>query len=296
LRGENEAMNKTLDLGKNTRLLNQIWRLRTGRIGLVIVITMLLFSIIIPILSPYEVDAMNLGKSYKPPSVQNWFGTDELGRDVFTRAFYAGRISMLVGVSGTLVSIILGLFLGSISAYFEGLLDAILLKVHEIQYCFPPIILVLTIMAIIQGGTLELILLMGLFSWPTTYRLVRNQVLAVKREPFVEAGYLVGNNVMGILFKHIIPVILPSVIVNATLLVADLILLEAALSFLGVGVRPPTPSWGNMLNVAKSVYVLSRMWWVWLFPGLMIITFAMGITLLGEALDVVVNPYSKPEQ
>jgi len=276
-------------------MLYQIWRLRTGRIGLIIVVTVLVLSILVPILSSYEIDAVDLSRSYKPPTTRNWFGTDELGRDLFTRVFYAGRISILVGVSGTLVSVLLGLFLGSISAYFEGLLDAILLKIHEIQYCFPPIILVLTVMAIIRGGTLALILLMGLFSWPTTYRLTRNLVLAVKREPFVEAGRLMGNNAFKLLFKHILPNIIPSLIVNATLLVADLILLEAALSFLGVGVAPPTPSWGNMLNVARNIYVLSRMWWIWLFPGLMIATFVVGITFLGEALDAIVNPHSKTE-
>lgn len=280
---------------QSLRMLYQIWRLRTGRIGLIIVVTVLVLSILVPILSSYEIDAVDLSRSYKPPTTRNWFGTDELGRDLFTRVFYAGRISILVGVSGTLVSVLLGLFLGSISAYFEGLLDAILLKIHEIQYCFPPIILVLTVMAIIRGGTLALILLMGLFSWPTTYRLTRNLVLAVKREPFVEAGRLMGNNAFKLLFKHILPNIIPSLIVNPTLLVADLILLEAALSFLGVGVAPPTPSWGNMLNVARNIYVLSRMWWIWLFPGLMIATFVVGITFLGEALDAIVNPHSKTE-
>jgi len=281
------------DAPQSLGLFSQIWKLRTGKIGLIIVTTILVLSVLVPILSPYEIDAVDLSRSYQPPSMQNWFGTDELGRDVLTRVFYAGRISILVGVSGTLLSVLLGLFLGSISAHFEGLLDAILLKVHEIQYCFPPIILVLTVMAIIRGGVLELILLMGLFSWPTTYRLVRNQVLAVKREPFVEAGRLMGNNAFKLLFKHILPNIMPSIIVNATLLVADLVLLEAALSFLGVGIAPPTPSWGNMLNVARNIYVLSHMWWIWLFPGLMIVTFVVGITFLGETLDAIINPFSK---
>ncbi|MGB9789526.1 MAG: ABC transporter permease [Thermotoga caldifontis] len=284
-----------METASHTRLLKQIWGLKIGRVGLIIVITMLALSIIVPIVNPHEIDAVDLSKCYQPPSGRNWFGTDELGRDLFTRVFYAGRISILVGVSGTLVSVLLGLLLGSISAYLEGPLDAFLLKLHEIQYCFPPIILVLTVMAIIRGGTMDLILLMGLFSWPTTYRLTRNQVLAVKREAFVEAARLMGNSTLKILFKHILPNIMPSITVNATLLVADLILLEAALSFLGVGVSPPTPSWGNMLNVARSIYVLSRMWWLWFFPGLMIVAFVMGVTFLGEALDTIVNPHGKVE-
>lgn len=275
--------------------LRSIWFFKTGKIALCIIATILILSLFVPYLSPYKLDEINLDHCYKPPSLKHWFGTDELGRDVFVRVFYAGRISIFVSISGTLISVILGLTLGAISAYFEGPLDTILTKMHEIQYCFPPIILVLTVMAIIRGGTLALILLMGLFSWPTTYRITRNQVLAIKKEPFIEAALLMGNNPFKILMKHIVPNILPSIIVNSTLLVADLILLEAALSFLGVGVAPPTPSWGNMLNPAKNVYILSRNWWIWLFPGSMITLFAIGITFLGETLDAIVSPFKKEQ-
>lgn len=277
---------------RTNSVLSDIWNHRLGRTGIILTVTLVLCSLIIPIVSPYEIDEVDLMNSYQPPSVTHWLGTDELGRDVFTRAFYAGRVSVAVGISGTIVSIFLGTLLGAISGYYGGILDAILLKIHEIQYCFPPIILVVALMAILGGGIGRLILFLGLFMWPTTYRITRNLVYAIKKEAFVEGARLMGNNSVKIIFKHILPNTIPTLIVNATLLVAEIVLLEAALSFLGIGVRPPIPSWGNMLNLAKNILVLSQKWWLWLPPGVLLFCFVLGINFLGEALDSIMSPYS----
>lgn len=274
------------------RFFTEIWSHQLGRIGLMMTMILITLSSIVPMVSPYKIDEIDLMNSYEPPTTAHWLGTDELGRDVFTRVFYAGRVSVAVGISGTCVSVIFGILLGAISGYYGGVLDAVLLKIHEIQYCFPPIILVVALMAILGGGIGKLILFLGLFMWPTTYRITRNLVNAIKKEAFVESAKLMGNTSIKIIFKHILPNIVPSLIVNATLLVAEIVLLEAALSFLGIGVRPPTPSWGNMLNLARNIVVLSQKWWLWLPPGILLFAFVLGINFLGEAMDSIVSPYT----
>ena len=170
-------------------------------------------------------------------------------------------------------------------------MDSIFLKLHEVQYCFPAIILVIALMSILNGGTVELILFLGLFMWPTTFRVTRNLFISLKNEDYVKSAKLMGNNSFAIMFKQILPNVFPTIMVNATLLVAQMIILETALSFLGLGVQPPLPSWGNMLNAARDLTVLSEMWWMWVPPGILVFLFALGINFLGDALNDVMSPY-----
>ena len=274
-----------------TSVLKDVWNHKFGRLGILFISIIAISSVIIPILSPYSIDKIDLIDCYSPPSSSHLFGTDELGRDVFTRVFYAGRISILVGVSGTFISVLLGIFIGAVAGYFGGIVDSIFLKLHEVQYCFPAIILVIALMSILNGGTVELILFLGLFMWPTTFRVTRNLFISLKNEDYVKSAKLMGNNSFSIMFKQILPNVFPTITVNATLLVAQMIILEIALSFLGLGVQPPLPSWGNMLNAARDLTVLSEMWWMWVPPGVLVFLFALGINLLGDALNDVISPY-----
>jgi len=263
-----------------------------AKIGLLILVLILFISLIGPNLTPYTIDEINLRASYQSPSQEHWLGTDRLGRDVFTRVSYAGRISLLVGVSGTFLSIFVGVFFGAIAGFFGGKIDSVLLKMQEIQMCFPPIILVIALMSFVRGGIFELIIFLGLFNWVGAFRLARGEFVSIREEEYVESARIIGASNLSIMFKHILPNALPPLVVSATLQVALLILAEAGLSFLGLGVRPPIPSWGNMLSSARQLEVLRTRYWLWIPPGALISLTVIAINFLGDGLRDAVDPYS----
>lgn len=281
---------------QNKKFTSRFWqtieRHTLAKLGLILLILIIIMSLIGPSLTPYSIDEINLRASYESPSLDHWMGTDRLGRDVFTRLSYAGRISLLVGVSGTFLSIFLGIFLGSLAGYFGGKVDSVLLKLQEIQMCFPPIILVIALMSFVRGGIFELILFLGLFNWVGAFRLARGEFISIREEEYIVSARLIGASNLSIMFKHILPNALPPLVVSATLQVALLILAEAGLSFLGLGVRPPIPSWGNMLSSARQLEVLRTRYWLWIPPGALISMTVIAINFLGDGLRDAVDPYS----
>lgn len=240
-------------------------------------------------LSRYDpIEQGNLLKErYLPPSSTHLFGTDKFGRDVFSRVLYGARISLTIAFSVVLFTILIGLFYGAVSGYMGGRIDMLMMRFLDILQAFPAIFLIIAISALFRLNHWYLIPMLSLTGWMETARLVRAEVLSVKEREFVQAAKGFGYSHKRILFNHIIPNCLTPVIVAATLKVGEVILLESALSFLGLGVQPPTPSWGNIINDGRDV--LLRAWWIATFPGLFIVTTVMSFNLLSEGMRKSLN-------
>ncbi|WP_245742700.1 oligopeptide ABC transporter permease [Fontibacillus panacisegetis] len=257
--------------------------------GLFVIGFLTLCAIFAPFLTPY--DPTTVTESFgAAPSMQHWLGTDQVGRDQLTRLLYAARVSLAVGIGAILISAIIGTILGLVSGYFGGWVDNIIMRLTDIFMSFPYIMLILVVASIVGPGLVNIILILGVLGWPGVARLVRGNVLSVKESDYVKAGYVLGFSHVRMLFSHILPNVIAPILVYATSGVAGAILDEAALSFLGLGVQPPTPSWGNMLSSAQSLTVLTSQPWLWLPPGLMIILTVLAINFVGDALRDALDP------
>lgn len=257
--------------------------------GVIVIGFLTLCAIFAPFLTPYEPTTVTESFS-AAPSIEHWLGTDQVGRDQLTRLLYAARISLAVGIGSILISAVIGTILGLVSGYFGGWVDNVIMRLTDIFMSFPYIMLILVVASIVGPGLLNIILILGVLGWPGVARLVRGNVLSVKESDYVKAGYVLGYSHMRILFKHILPNVIAPILVYATSGVAGAILDEAALSFLGLGVQPPTASWGNMLSSAQSLTVLTSQPWLWLPPGLMIIVTVLSINFAGDALRDALDP------
>lgn len=257
-------------------------------IAFIIVFFLILVSFLAPIISPYEPDLIDVDKILLPPSFRHPFGTDALGRDVFTRVLYGGRISLLVGFVAEGIAILLGIIIGSISGYFGGRTDNILMRFVDIMLCFPVFFLILSIVAYVDPTIWNIMLIIGLTGWMPVARLVRAEFLSLKEREFVLYEKVLGVDSFTIIFKHMLPNALNPVIVSAAFGIAGAILLETSLSFLGLGVQPPTPSWGNILTSGKDM--LGVAWWISFFPGIFILISVLCYNLIGEGLKDALNP------
>lgn len=257
--------------------------------GLFVIGFLTLCAIFAPFLTPY--DPTTVTESFgASPSMQHWLGTDQVGRDQLTRLLYAARVSLAVGIGAILISAIIGTVLGLVSGYFGGWVDHVIMRLTDIFMSFPYIMLILVVASIVGPGLVNIILILGVLGWPGVARLVRGNVLSVKESDYVKAGYVLGFGHIRMLFSHILPNVIAPILVYATSGVAGAILDEAALSFLGLGVQPPTPSWGNMLSSAQSLTVLTSQPWLWLPPGLMIVLTVLSINFVGDALRDALDP------
>lgn len=263
---------------------------RLAMIGLVFVVLIVLSSIFAPLLTSYDPSQISLGEKNLSPCAAHILGTDNLGRDVFSRVLYGGRISVLVSVLGALMGSFVGMVLGSIAGYFGGKVDMLLVRLSEIFQTFPEMILIMILVAILGQGVGNLILVFSVTGWMTTFRMVRNEFLALREETYVQVCEAFGMSKAAIMFKQILPNVLSPVIVSTTVNVAGFILSEAGLSFLGVGVPSSVPTWGNILNAAKSVEVVSNYWWLWAVPGAVISIFVLAINFFGDGLRDVLDP------
>jgi peptide/nickel transport system permease protein len=242
----------------------------------------------------------------QPPSAEHIFGTDTVGRDIFARTIYGGQISLLIGLTAMIVEIFVGVVIGALTGYFGGWLDSLLMRMTEVVLIVPQIFLLL-VMAKFFGGTIPninifgrefsgsvivIILIIGLTAWPYTARIVRAQFLSIKENEFILAARATGTGTWGIIFRHILPNSIAPIVVAATLGIANAITLEAYISFLGLGVRPPTATWGNMLEGAYN-YIDQGIYWLWLFPGLLILLIVLSINFVGDGLRDALDPRSR---
>lgn len=258
--------------------------------GFLIIAIIALFSLAAPILAP-DPEAIDISRSFISPGSAHLMGTDDLGRDVFARILYGGRISLLVGFVAVGIATFIGVILGAISGYYGGLVDAVVMRFVDIMLCFPSFFLILAVIAFLEPSIWNIMIIIGLTGWMGVARLVRAEFLSLRERDFVQAVRSLGASDRRIIFKHILPNAISPVIVSATLGIAGAILTESALSFLGIGVQPPTPSWGNMLIVGKQT--LGEAWWLSLFPGMAILITVLGYNLLGEGLRDQLDPRLK---
>jgi peptide/nickel transport system permease protein len=247
-----------------------------------------------PFLALHDPNDQSLRRRLIPPAWEGkgtWeypLGTDHLGRDIFSRAIYGSRVSLTVGFSAVLISGTLGALLGLIAGYYGGKIEAIIMRLVDIQLAFPFILLAISVVAVVGAGLNNVIIVLGIAGWMVYARIVRGEVLSVKEREFVVAAKAVGVRDSLILFRHILPNVLTPVIVIATFSVANVIILEAALSFLGVGVEPAIPTWGGMLADGREY--ISTAWWLATFPGLAIMFTVLGINLIGDWLRDILDP------
>jgi peptide/nickel transport system permease protein len=259
-----------------------------GLTGSFIVLLLVLTAFLAPFIAPYDPLAIDVAHVLEPPSRLHLCGTDLLGRDVLSRLIYGARISLEVGILAVGISLAIGIVLGALAGYYGGLIDGLICRFIDIMLCFPTIFLILAVIAYLEPSILNIMIVIGLTSWMGVARLVRAEFLSLKERDFVLAEKALGAGNLRIIFRHILPNALPPILVSATLGVGSAILVESALSFLGLGVQPPTPSWGNMLTEGKNT--LEVAWWLSVFPGFAILITVLGFNLLGEALQEITDP------
>lgn len=269
---------------------------KIAMVGATMFIIILLAVIFVPILSPYDLNTFDLAQKKLPPSSKHWLGTDEQGRDVLLRLFLGGRISILVGLLAAGVEIVLGTIIGGAAGYYGGWIDNILMRFAEIVYSVPFTPTVISISAALMWKVSSaqkmylVMVLIGILSWPALARMVRGQILSLREQEFMQAAEVLGISDWSRIIKHLIPNTLAFIIVTATLGMAGAILTEAGLSFLGLGVTPPTPTWGNMVERARDATIFRQLPWLWLPPGIMIMLTVVSINLLGEGLRDAFDP------
>ena len=257
--------------------------------SLVVLVFLIGAALLAPLIAPYS-PTRPTGSFSAPPSAEHWFGTDQIGRDMLSRILYAARISLLVGFMATVISTVIGVALGLVSGYFGGWVDKAVMSVTDMVMSFPYILLVLVAAAIFDPGLWNIIWILGFVNWPGVARLVRGNVLSLRETNFVKGDITAGMPGRYILFSEILPNTIAPVTVYATSVFALSILDEAALSFLGQGVQPPTPSLGNILNGAQSISILTDKPWMWIPAGVVIIVLVVSINLVGDALRDAVDP------
>jgi len=278
--------------GKGTAALGwaRFKRNRLGITGAVVVLLLYLVAIFAPLLTPY--DPVELGDvprmRYRPPSAAHPFGTDKFGRDVYTRVVYGSRISLSISFLAVSISVLFGAVVGAAAGYFGGFIDSILMRIVDSLMAIPRLFLLLTCVALFSGSLWLIVILLGATGWMGTARLVRGQVLSLRSQDFVRAAEALGAGDRRIVFRHLLPNTLTVIIVSATLRIGGVILAEAALSFLGLGIPPPAPSWGQMVFEGREALLAA--WWVSTFPGLVIAVTVIGYNLLGDGLRDAFDP------
>ena len=248
-------------------------------------------SLLAPLLVPYDPNGINAWQVLSPPSWHHWFGTDELGRDVLSRVIYGARISLKVGFVAIGIAVAIGTLVGLVSGYYSGIVDIALMRFVDIMLCFPAFFLILAVIAIREPSIWNIMIVIGLTGWMGVARLVRAETLSIREMDYIMAARCIGCSNSRIIFRHILPNAISPVLVAATLGVAGAILTESALSFLGIGVLPPTPSWGNILTSGKDYIEFA--WWLSLFPGLAILVTVLAYNLLGEGIRDALDPRVK---
>ena len=287
----------TLTLGRAGRAprawwtLPKRWRNPIGIIGAMIVMLTILIAVFAPLIAPYEPDSQK-HKRLLDPSWTNLMGTDELGRDTFSRIVFGARVSLQVGIIAVLVALVIGGFFGIVAGYAGGRIDNWLMRVVDIMFAFPGLVLAIVIAGLLGASRTNAMIAIGVVYAPAFARVVRGSVLSVMSEPYVEAGRVAGSTHWRLVRHHVVPNIVAPLIVMTTVYLSSAILSEAALSFLGLGTQPPEPSWGGMLNLARTYMEISP--WMAIFPGLAIMIVVLGFNFLGDGLRDILDPRLGP--
>lgn len=268
--------------------LRRITNHNLALVGLLILVPMFICAVAAPIISPHDPVEPDLKNILASPSWSHPFGTDTLGRDVFSRVIYGSRISLLVGFVSVGIATLIGIMVGALSGYSGGIVDELIMRFVDLMMCFPTFFLILAVIALLEPSIWNIMIVVGLTNWMGIARLVRAEIMSIKNKEYVLAAKAMGFPNRRIIFGHVLPNSLSPVYVVATLGIGGAILTESALSFLGIGVQPPTPSWGNILTQAKDNIEVA--WWLSLYPGLAIFLTVMGYNLLGEGLRDIFDP------
>jgi ABC-type dipeptide/oligopeptide/nickel transport system permease subunit len=275
-------------------VIAEVWaRLRRdtrARIGLIVVAMLLLVAILAPLLARHDPIRVDLLRQLQPPSAEHWMGTDVQGRDVWARLVYGARISLAVGLISQSIALALGLTLGLIAGYYGRWIDDLVMRLADVTLAFPTLLLLIAMVAALQPSLLVVFVTVGIVGWAGMARLVRGQVLVVRQLEYVHAARALGTSDRRIIARHVLPNVIAPVIIASTLGMAGAIMAEAALSFLGLGVQPPTPSWGAMISDGRDLSQLRASPWTSLFPGLAIGVTVLGFNLLGDALRDALDP------
>ncbi len=277
------------------RVLRKLWHLRLGALGGVLILGLLLTAILCPVVSPHDPFEQDIMKRLLPPvwleggSPEHLLGTDHVGRDLLTRILYGSRVSLVVGVCAVLFQILIGVFLGLLAGYYGGRADSAISFLVNVMMGFPFILLAMSLVAVLGPSLQNIIIALGATGWPVFTRVVRVETLKLREQEFVLAATALAFRARRILLGHILPNLLPSILVIGTVEVARAIIRESLLSFLGLGIQPPTPSWGVMLAEGRDYMLLQ--WWLAAFPGFAIFLAALGINLLGDALRDLIDPH-----
>jgi ABC-type dipeptide/oligopeptide/nickel transport system permease subunit len=274
-----------------------LWRLKWGLAAAAFLLAIVASALAAPLIAPHSPVSVDIRHRLAPPAwmeggtVDHVLGTDQVGRDLFSRMIYGGRVSLLIGVAAVLVSSTIGVLLGLGAGYFGGRADWTIMTLINIMLTFPFVLLALAVIAVLGPSLPNMVIVLGVADWPLYARVIRVETLALRERDFITAGRALGMSHLRLVFRQILPNLVSVIIVIATLQVARVIILESFLSFLGLGVQPPTPAWGNMLGEGR-VYMLNS-WWIAAFPGLAIFVTTLAINLMGNALRDWLDPHMK---
>lgn len=289
---QNMATENTV-IGPWKIMWKRLKRNKLAMIGLTVITIMSLAAIFAPFLTPFGRDSVDLLNTNAKPGGTHLLGTDSLGRDILTRLFYGARISLTVGFVSTGLRIVIGVVLGGIAGYYGKSIDNLIMRVADVFSCLPFLPIAITFVALLKPSIYNIMLVLAILGWPGIARIVRAEILSLREREFMEAATALGISDARKIIAHLLPNTMASIIVSATLGIAGAILTESALSFLGLGVAPPIPSWGNMLTDAQNQYVLKHRWWLWIPPGLAILMAVMSLNLLGDGLRDALDPRLK---
>jgi ABC-type dipeptide/oligopeptide/nickel transport system permease subunit len=277
--------------GIKEKLLRMCRQNKLAAFSAIIIIIIILMAIFAPIIAPYGEAEQDLLNRLQGPSSAHWFGTDELGRDVFTRVLYGARVSLTIGIMPSIISLVVGVTLGLLAGYLGGVVDYVIMRFADIMLSIPSLLLAMVVMYTLGSSTLTLFIALSLVNWASVARVVRSHTLTLKESEYVEAARSIGVSRGMIMLRHIMPNCIPSLIVLFTLNIPSAILSESSLSFLGIGVQPPHASWGLMVNQAKEFLFTSP--WLCLAPCLSIMVVVLAFNFLGDGLRDVLDPYMK---
>jgi len=283
--------------GGARRSFRRLWRLKWGLAAAAVMLVIVSTTVAAPWLAPYSPVEVDITHRLGPPAwmeggkIQHLLGTDQIGRDLLSRMIYGGRVSLLIGVFAVLLSSTIGVLLGLAAGYFGPRVDWTIMTVVNVMLTFPFVLLALAVIAVLGPSLVNMVIVLGVADWPLYARVIRAETLAIRERDFITAGRALGMSHLRIIFRQILPNLVSVIVVIATLQVARVIILESFLSFLGLGVQPPTPAWGNMLGEGR-VYMLNS-WWIAAFPGAAIFVTTLAINLMGNALRDWLDPHMK---